>query len=161
MRFTALSTIVLAAAQVSLVNSAAVEERQILGLCTSTTLPLPLCGSIFGSCGSGCACINLVNSIPILGSTLSGLLGGLLGSLLPLPGVSSRADSLRPFKSSLNAFLQICSSSGSLPLGLNECVELGCTTDADCTACSGAVCTALSGSSVQAAGTNVSVSRGM
>ncbi|KAM5530418.1 hypothetical protein V8D89_015317 [Ganoderma adspersum] len=137
MRFTALSTIVLAAAQVSLVNSAAVEERQILGLCTSTTLPLPLCGSIFGSCGSGCSCVNLVNSIPILGSTLSGLLGGLLGSLLPLPG--------------------ICSSGGSLPLGLNECVELGCTTDADCTACSGAVCTALSGSSVQASGTNVSV----
>lgn len=99
MRFTALSTIVLAAAQVSLVNSAAVEERQILGLCTSTTLPLPLCGSIFGSCGSGCACINLVNSIPILGSTLSGLLGGLLGSLLPLPGVSYRADSLRRVRS--------------------------------------------------------------
>lgn len=89
MRFTALSTIVLAAAQVSLVKGAAVEERQILGLCTSTTLPLPLCGSIFGSCGSGCSCVNLINSIPILGSTISGLLGGLLGSLLPLPGVSS------------------------------------------------------------------------
>ena len=99
MRFTALSTIVLAAAQVSLVNSAAVEERQILGLCTSTTLPLPLCGSIFGSCGSGCSCVNLVNSIPILGSTLSGLLGGLLGSLLPLPGVSCPAGYFIPFES--------------------------------------------------------------
>ena len=91
MRFTAIASIVLAAAQVSLVNAAILEQRQILGSCSSTTLPLPLCGSVFGSCsGAGCECTNVLDSIPIIGGTLGGLLGGLGGGLLGgvVPGVS-------------------------------------------------------------------------
>ncbi|EJF64514.1 hypothetical protein BD309DRAFT_969399 [Dichomitus squalens] len=123
MQFTALASIVLAAAQVSLVSAATLEQRQILGSCSSTTLPLPLCGSIFGACsGSGCACTNVLESIPIVGGTLGSILGGLGGGLLSglLPG--------------------LCTTGGSLPLGLTQCLELGCETDADCT-CAGATCT--------------------
>ena len=93
MRFTAIASIVLAAAQVSLVNAAILEQRQILGSCSSTTLPLPLCGSLFGSCsGSGCECTNVLDSIPVIGGTLSGILGSLSGGLLDgvVPGVSRR-----------------------------------------------------------------------
>ena len=91
MRFTAIASIVLAAAQVSFVNAAVLEQRQLLGSCSSTTLPLPLCGSVFGSCsGAGCECTNVLDSIPIIGGTLGGLLGGLGGGLLGgvVPGVS-------------------------------------------------------------------------
>ncbi|TBU24604.1 hypothetical protein BD311DRAFT_809835 [Dichomitus squalens] len=65
MRFTALASIVLAAASAGLVNAATLEQRQ-LGSCSSSSLglPLPLCGAVFGDCsGAGCECTELTSQI--------------------------------------------------------------------------------------------------
>ena len=72
MRFATLANIVLAAASVSLVAAATLEQRQ-LGTCSSSALgALPLCGGAFGTCtGEGCECTDL-GSIPSLGGILGG-----------------------------------------------------------------------------------------